>query len=172
MLKFFSAAFSRIQYRRIIWLLALTETLHNIEEALWLPSWTLSHNRQAMQTTPFEFRIAVAAVTLLVYWIIYYYARHGTMPSKCLLGGTIVIVLVNVFIPHIAASLATSSYVPGTLSGIVLNLPASLYLIRRGLNEKVFTLKILICGTLISFVIMISLMLASFFSAGLIERLM
>jgi hypothetical protein len=163
-----SAAINRVSYKKIAWIPAITETIHNIEEAIWLPAWSADAGLWNGHVTADQFRFAVAAVTLLVYAIIYYYTRNGNNFSTRLYCGTLVIIFVNVFVPHLAASVITASYSPGVLSGIILNVPVTLYLLRSGLREKLFTYSTIASGTALTAVIMLLVIALSFFAAGLL----
>jgi hypothetical protein len=45
------------------------------------------------------------------------------------------VILINVFVPHIAVSLRILNYNPGVLTAVCFNLPFSLYLFRRAYLE-------------------------------------
>lgn len=164
-----SAALNRVSYKKIAWIPAVTETIHNIEEAVFLPAWSAGAGLWSGHLTAFQFRSAVAAVTLLIYVIIYYYMRNGNNFSTHLYCGTLVVILVNVFVPHLAVSVLISSCSPGVLSGIILNVPVTLYLLRRGLRENLFTYRVLVRGTAVTAVIMMLIILLSFIAGGFIN---
>jgi hypothetical protein len=157
-------------YRKIAWILALSETLHNIEEAIWLPEWSRSAGLWHPPVGPFEFRFAVAVVTLAVYGVIIYFMKRETRPARLLMGGTLVVILVNVFAPHVAAAVVTGRYAPGVLTGVLLNLPVTFYLLRRGLKEGEYTPSSLALGTLACALLALSLMLGSFAAGRWMEQ--
>lgn len=163
------AALNRVSYKKIAWLPAFTETIHNIEEAVWLPAWSDSAGLWNWHVTAFQFRLAVVAVTLLIYMIIYYYTRKGNKFSIHLFCGTLAIILVNVFVPHMSASVLTASCSPGVLSGIILNVPVIFYLLRRGLREQLFTYSILARGTAVTALVMLLLIVLSFIAGGFFD---
>ncbi len=165
-----SAALNRVSYKKLAWIPAVTETIHNIEEAVFLPAWSAGAGLWNWHLTVFQFRFAVAAVTLLVYVIIYYYTRNGNKFSTHLYCGTLVVILVNVFVPHLAVSVLTASCSPGVLSGIILNVPATLYLLRRGLRENLFTYSVLARGTAVIALVMLLLIALSFTAGGFFEQ--
>ncbi len=158
-------------YRKIVWIVALSETLHNIEEAIWLPEWSRSAGPWHPPMGPFEFRFAVAVVTLAVYGVILYFMKRETRPAKLLMGGTLVVILVNVFIPHMAATIMTARYTPGVLTGVLLNLPVTFYLLRRGLKEGEYTSSSLALGAVTCAILALSLMLGSFAAGRWMEQL-
>ena len=159
-------------YRKIVWFLALSETLHTIEEAIWLPEWSHTAGLWHPPVSPFEFRFAVAVVTLAVYGVILYFTRRSTFTSRLLMGGTLVVIFVNVFAPHLAAAVMTGRYAPGVLTGVLLNLPVTFYLLRRGLKEGEFTPASLARGAVACALLALTLMPGSFFAGRWLERML
>jgi len=49
------------------WLFAVAITIHNLEEALWLPAWSQSAGRWHHPVGAREFRFAVGVLTTLAY---------------------------------------------------------------------------------------------------------
>lgn len=160
-----------VPYRKIVWIVAFSETLHNIEEAIWLPKWSQSAGLWHPPASPFEFRFAVAVITLAVYGVIYYFTTHETFPARLLMGGTLVVILVNVFIPHLAATIMTARYAPGVLMGVMFNIPVTLYLLRRGLKEGEYTAASLALGTVACTLLVLPIMLGSFAAGRWVEQL-
>lgn len=52
-----------------------------------------------------------------------------------LLAGYGLAMLLNVFLPHVVATLVMRRYAPGTLTALLLNLPVTLLLLHQGLRE-------------------------------------
>jgi hypothetical protein len=156
---------NRIHYKRVIWILAMTETLHNIEEAIWLPAWSQTAGTWHPSVTAFEFRFAVTAITILFYIIIYYFSKYDTKLTKYLMGGALVMILINVFMPHLLATIFLAHYAPGVVTGILFNIPAALYLLRRGMREGFFSTRILVLGA-IGFTFVVAPLLPGLFVIG------
>lgn len=56
-------------------------------------------------------------------------------------------VLLNVFLPHLLATVALRAYTPGVLTALALNLPFTAYLFRRALSEGYVTRTgLVVCG--------------------------
>lgn len=159
----------RVKYTNIVWLLAVTETIHNIEEFVWLPAWSKSAGVWHPPVGAFEFRFAVVAVTLAFYAVIFYYAKSDAAPARYLMAGTLCVVLFNVFVPHLAATLVSGRYTPGTASGLALNVPVIAYLLWRGRKEGVYPTRTIVLGTLIVAALILPLMAGSFALGRLIE---
>lgn len=164
-------ALNAIEYRKIIWVLALSETVHNIEEAIWLPDWSRIAGTWHPPVSAFEFRFAVILITLAIFGIIYYFSKHANKTADCLMGGTVIVILVNIFVPHLAAAIVTARYAPGVISGLALNLPVTAYLLWRGRREGIFTFKKLAIGTIACVALLLPLMAASFALGRAIEIL-
>jgi hypothetical protein len=126
---------NQYHYRKIVPVLAVTETLHNAEEAVWLPAWSQTAGIWHPPVGACEFRFAAIAVTVIVYGTISCFVRYNTRFARTIMSGALVMVLVNVLVPHLVASLVLSGYAPGVIAGIVSNILVSLYLLRRGVKE-------------------------------------
>ncbi len=119
-----------------IWLFPLAITIHNIEEALWLPQWSRGAGRFHHPVGAFEFRFAVAVLTALA-WIVTGLAATGGRGS----GGVYLLcsycfaMLINVFIPHFAAAIALKRYAPGLATALVINLPVTAWLLVQALRQ-------------------------------------
>ncbi len=140
---------NRINYKKIIWLLAISETFHNMEEAIRLPLWTQTLKVRHPQVSAFEFRFAVILLTLLIYWIIYYFSKHENKFAEYSMAGVLTAILFNVFVPHLAGTIIAADFVPGVITGVLMNVPVCLYLILRGLKEGIYSVKSLAAGGII-----------------------
>jgi hypothetical protein len=160
-----------IGFQKLIWILAASETLHNFEEALWLPSWSRTLTIRHPSVGEFEFRFAIGLLTFLIYIILYYCAKTDNPFSKYLLGGMLIMILLNVFIPHVAASILTGHLVPGVVSGVLLNIPVTVYLLWKGLEKGFFNKRILIIGGVGFGIITMPLLMLCFKLGGLIKQL-
>lgn len=121
----------------LCWLFALAVTLHNLEEALWLPAWSRSAGQWHHPMGVREFRFAVAVLTAFAY-LAAYLATVGGKESvgAYLVAGYAFVMLLNVLFPHVLASLVMRRYAPGTATALLLNLPITLVLIYQGLEES------------------------------------
>ncbi len=135
---------SKMKYKSVVWIFAITITIHNLEEAIWLPDWSPSVAGWLPRVGAFEFRFAVTLLTLIFYGIIYYFSVKENKWSAYLMYGLIAGMFFNVFIPHAMATILWGVYAPGVVTGILLNLPVTLYLLHRGMKEGLFDLKLFI----------------------------
>lgn len=113
------------------WLFPVAVSLHNLEEGLLFPRY--AHCFPPWRQVGIKaFRFALALFTLLAYLS----ALTSTLGGARSLGaylhaGYMLAMLLNVFVPHLAITLATGQVMPGTLTGVLLIAPvtgAGLYL--------------------------------------------
>src|ERR1700676_402645 len=107
-----------MSFQKQQWLFPIAVTLHNSEEALWLPAWWVRHAKEVpVHPGAGAFRFAVAVLTLAAFVVTYLSERKGKETVWAyLMFGYIVAMLANVFIPHIPASLVFRSYTPGVVT--------------------------------------------------------
>jgi hypothetical protein len=120
----------------LIWLFAMAVTVHNFEEAIWLPAWSKTSGRFHHPVDIFEFRFAVTVLTLIAYITTCssMIGGKGSMGAY-LVSGYALAMLLNVIFPHLLATLVMRRYAPGTATAILLNLPISSMLLYQGLEE-------------------------------------
>ena len=113
-----------MSFRSVEWLFPLAIAIHNAEEAIWLPSWSKKAGRWHAPVAPGVFCFAVVILTALAFVLtgLSFVSGRETVWTY-LVFGYMAAMLANVLIPHIAASIATRSYMPGLATGVALNLP-------------------------------------------------
>lgn len=134
-----------LTFKQVLWLVPVVLTLHNIEEALTMPSWVMQHLPLIESNLPFDIRIQFTpsqlllslGIATLVPVVVTLLCINGEKKSKRInfLFLLQAIILINVFVPHIAVSLRILNYNPGVLTAVCFNLPFSLYLFRRAYRE-------------------------------------
>ena len=121
------------------WLFPVAFTIHNMEEALWLPKWSQTAGRFHKPVGAFEFRFAVLVLTLgaIVITLFFYGWGKRSVPSYLFFAFNFGM-LVNIFVPHLAATIALRKYCPGLLTGVLLLLPTTGTLLWYGYQNKYF----------------------------------
>ena len=106
-------------------------SLHNIEEALWLPGWSKHARKYHKEASPNEFRFAVIIVTAIGYLLTFQYFVFGAdyAAAKYIYLGFILVMVVNVFFPHLIATIVLKKYAPGLITGLMLNAPLGVYIL-------------------------------------------
>ena len=114
--------------------------VHNLEEWLTIPYFpeTSTVFDTGLAAPPWQvMEIALVIVTLLPAAIITWAATGPQRTHKdwaiCWIGS---IFCVNVFVPHVSASILAIGYTPGVASAVIVNLPLCLLLLRRALVER------------------------------------
>ncbi len=118
------------------WFFPLAITVHNLEEAIWLPAWSQRAGRWHRPVEPFAFRFAVAVLTVLAYAAAAWSAAGGPESiGAYLLSGYALAMLLNVFLPHLLATVALRRYVPGLATALLCNLPVTAGLLQAAFAE-------------------------------------
>jgi hypothetical protein len=125
-------------FQRMQWLFPIAVTLHNSEEAFCMPRWVSGHSGQL----PFhpgaaKIRLALLLLTLAAFAVSYLSAQKGKRSVWAyLLFGYAAAVLVNVFVPHIPATLVFGEYTPGVVTAVLINLPVMSILLFKAVREQ------------------------------------
>jgi hypothetical protein len=130
-------------------------TLHNLEEAIWLPEWSKSSGRFHPKVEKNEFHFALIGCTTLGYLLTFLALALGQSNPfiKYLYLGFVMLMSLNSFFPHALATIILRKYAPGTLTGLILNLPIGLYIILCRYGSQIEMGKFII-GTILMIVIM------------------
>ena len=124
-------------FRKLQWLFPIAVTLHNGEEAIWMPGWAAQHVSQLHPPRALELRIVLLALALAAFSVTYLSSRRGPQSVWAyLLFGYIVAMLINVFVPHLPAALMFHSYAPGVVTSVSINLPLMSCLIWKALHDR------------------------------------
>lgn len=122
------------------WMLFVAACLHNLEEALTYGTWrdksTVLVERLLGSPVVLPelstFFVLLAAVTALALVVTIWTSRAPATHCKRLaLRLFALILLVNVLVPHVPAAVLMGGYAPGVLTAVLINLPLSLYALRK-----------------------------------------
>jgi hypothetical protein len=99
--------------------------LHNSEEWIWMPGWMQRHaDRLPWAVTAVQFRFGLLVLTVAAFAVTWLSAGHGKQSIwSYMVFGYIVAMLVNVFVPHLPASILFWGYTPGVITAVFVNLP-------------------------------------------------
>jgi len=165
----FCSIFQKINYRHLFLILAVTETLHNTEEAIWLPSWSSTLSFWKPVVAELEFRIALVLLTLLFYGAIYYSITRDTQISKYIISGIVTMILFNIFFPHLLGTILTRELVPGVVTGVLMNLPITVLLLSKGMKEKLISWNTIMVGGITFGLLTVPLLLILFTFGDIIK---
>jgi hypothetical protein len=123
-------------FKGMEWLFPIVVTLHNAEEAIWLPGWLKKGGRWHASVTPVNFRFAATVLTVLAFAVTWLSMESGKQATWTYLAfGCIAVTLLNVLIPHLAATIFLRTYVPGVVTAVFLNLPVLTLLVVLAVRE-------------------------------------
>lgn len=139
-----------MEEKSIYLLFVLAISIHNIEEALWLPAWSKYAKRFVKQVETQEFRFAVLIVTILSLlststFIVFPYIKITNYIYFGFLGAMIL----NVIFPHLIATIALRRYAPGLISGLLFILPINGVILYKAVDKNIINLFEVIASTLI-----------------------
>jgi hypothetical protein len=128
------------------WLFPVAVTLHNLEEAIWLPAWSNHAGKWHRPVSPFAFRFAAAVFTAMAFTVTIWSALAGPESAGTyLLTGFALAMLLNVLAPHLLASVVMRRYMPGLGTAIALNLPVTVMLLRSAFAEGYVRFPVFAC---------------------------
>ncbi|WP_102275285.1 HXXEE domain-containing protein [Cytobacillus massiliigabonensis] len=140
-------------YYAIFFCLAIT--LHNLEEAIWLPQWSQLGLFIQKPVTPNEFHFAVIIITSLAYLLSFLYISfpHSNLLKWAFIGflGSMIF---NAIFPHLLAAIFTKTYAPGLVTALLLNIPINtVILYRLHMSNHIKIKEILISAIVVGFLL-------------------
>lgn len=133
-------------------------TLHNMEEAIWLPKWSQQASKFQKPVTSSEFRFAVIVITILAYLaaISYLYIPTSNF-TKWIFIGFLGSMILNAIFPHLIVTVLMKKYAPGLLTGLLLNIPINSFVIYQMFTENLIVWTELILSTFVVGIILLAL---------------
>lgn len=132
--------------KALLWLVPILLTIHNLEEALLMPAFIERRNasvpgpmREILPPVTYrQFLTALIIITIIPYLIaLLWLGRRWALYA---LLGLQVVMLINV-LAHTLMALFLRGYAPGLATAILINLPFSLYLLRRAVKDRWISLR-------------------------------
>lgn len=109
------------------WLFPLAVTLHNVEEAIWLPPFRAQHGWNSITAT--QFRLAALLVALLAFAVTCAATQNPRSRAASFLFYAFCWIMLLNALWHVTASIYFRAYAPGFVTAVILLLPVTLYLI-------------------------------------------
>ena len=128
-----------IPFDRLLWLVPIFLTLHNLEEAPLMESWYKRLPiKLPLTITTRQFVIAVTFITIAGFIITYIGVEYlANQTGYLLVLGMQIILAFNAFVPHIATTIRFRMYSPGVITAVLIMLPFSFYLFVRAFEEGI-----------------------------------
>jgi hypothetical protein len=119
----------------------LAITLHNIEEALWLPQWSKHAGRFHPPVEKNEFYFALIVITAIAYLSTFLTVLFpDNMYVTRLFYGFLGAMIINAIFPHLVATIVLKKYAPGLLTGLFLIIPVNSILIYRAVMIELISI--------------------------------
>lgn len=126
----------------LVWYFAGGVLLHNLEEAIWFPQWSRNVNGWPHATGGVEFACAACLLSASVILLALNTARDGASSLVIYLISALALAMVlNAIMPHLVFSWRTKTYMPGTATAWLLNVPLGCYLIAREIHSGKIAVK-------------------------------
>lgn len=110
-------------------------TLHNLEEAVYLPAWLRSNVTLFFEPNRKIYWVMTSLVSVVIWVpIVGICLSPDGSRFQGVLSGFALVMAINAVLPHFAWSLLKHSYSPGTATGILFNLPLGAQLIREQMS--------------------------------------
>lgn len=121
-------------------LLPFAFTLHNFEEVLGMQKWSRSiPNYIHPPVTTLEFLIAVSMFSILGFVLVFTRKVQQSEYYHQVIAGFCSILLLNVFFPHLLATIIFNQYAPGVITALLINLPLSLMILWQLDRQKLLS---------------------------------
>lgn len=139
-----------MEFSTLLILFPLIITLHMVEEVLWLPAWSRDAGRWHEPVTTREFAFASAVFLGFIYTLTFF-AWRSAMPtlSLYLVLGTAVLMLVNIYWPHLGAAIALRRYPPGLFTALFCNLPFLSYFLWKAFQDQALSVGYFLIASLL-----------------------
>jgi hypothetical protein len=127
-----------IPFDWLLWFVPCFLMIHNLEEAPLMENWArqLPVKIRLIESRR-QFITAVTFLTLIGFLLTYLGLNIMTAHAgRMLIFSMQMTVALNVFFPHLMLALRFRRYNPGLVSALFLNLPFSIHLFQRALNEN------------------------------------
>lgn len=132
-------------------LFMISFTLHNIEEGIWLPRWSKYACKYHTEVSNNEFHFALIVFTTFGYLLTFISIMCGQTITTIgyIYTGFVVMMCLNSIFPHLLATIALKKYAPGTITGLLLNLPIGLVIIIKNVENGIIIYKLVIVTIII-----------------------
>ena len=126
-------------FERLQWAFPIAVTLHNLEEAIWLPSRAAQRNvHLPWRVAAAQFRIALIILTFAAYLVTWLSVRFVRQRGWMYLFVAYAFAMfLNVWAPDVPASILFRGYTPGVVSAVFLNFPVTGTLLITVFRERV-----------------------------------
>lgn len=132
---------TRDSVKKLLWLIPIILSIHNIEEALTMPQWMSAQFPLLLEKIPLfnhlqfsrvQLYISLFFVTFFPFLLTFYCLRGDLSQRKIAAILTLQsIIFWNALVPHIGGLFVLGMYNPGAVTAVVFNIPFTIVLFRR-----------------------------------------
>ncbi len=117
------------------WLFPAAVSLHNLEEAVWLPAFWRHRGWKLVGAT--QFRVSALVIALLAFIITYASVRSSRSSVGAHLFVAFCLVMFLNALWHIAATIYLRTYAPGVVTAVLVVLPTTGYLLAPVFRDRI-----------------------------------
>ncbi len=133
-------------------------TLHNTEEALWLPQWSRLAGTFRKPVTRNEFIFAVIVITMLAYMAAgLFFLFPGIPVFKYAFLGFAGGMIVNVILVHLLSTVLIRKYSPGLVTGIFLLVPIDTLILINAIDTGITNIYGVILSTAVMAILLVAI---------------
>jgi hypothetical protein len=118
-------------------LFPLAITIHNLEEAFWLPKWTENNKLIRRPIGSREFLFAILFITIFAYLSTFFTI---IFPSSCLwkhiFYGFLGAMILNIIFSHLLTSIILRKYSPGLFTGVLIVFPTNSSILYQSFTSR------------------------------------
>lgn len=153
-----------ISIQSLIWLFIVIFVLHDLEEIIWVESWTKKNRKQVVNKVPTgiknqlnkmlnitsgQFAVAVLLEFIIFIPITFIAAEHGKFFMFISINSLFLLHVLT----HVGQSLYLRMYTPGVVSAVIFVFPYTLYLFTRLIKEELITWESILLSIPVGFLI-------------------
>lgn len=145
------------EFTSLILIFPFAISLHNVEEALWLPSWSKNAGCFHKPVNKSEFHFALVVITTLAYlssFLLLLFPHNFIV--KYIYFGFIGAMLINTLFPHIIATLLLHQYAPGVVTAVFLEIPCFTIILLMSIENCIISIpELLISAVFVGVILLI-----------------
>lgn len=132
-----------------LWIGCAATTIHNLEEAIGLPRWSVNAGvfHPPVEPVPFWVTLGIFTSTyVVVTWMAS--SRGGGWLTAAV--GASGMMLLNVLFPHVLATLVLGRYAPGVITALAVNVPVHSYVLWRAIRSGLLVARTAAIATVVA----------------------
>lgn len=142
----------------VILLFVIAISMHNLEEAVWLPKWFAKAGKYKRELSQNEFIFAVVIITILAYSAAFLYMVFPqSMIVTSFYFGFCGAMILNLFM-HLIPTIQLRKYAPGLITSLFVVCPTNAYIIMTAIRLGLVTIMQFLLSTFIIGLLLLALL--------------